>query len=68
MRRHRPLGDTDPRGGEPKPGLSSEAASRNAIHSTITPSSTRGGWTAGGMAIPALLIVVLIVALAALFL
>ena len=68
LRRHRPLDDADPRGGGPIPGLSSETAGRNAIRSTITPSSTQGGWTAGGMAIPALLIVVLIVALAALFL
>lgn len=34
----------------------------------VTPSSTRPGWSAGGMAIPALLVVVLLVVLGALFL
>lgn len=68
LRRHNPLDDADDGGGEPLSGLSSQTAARNAIRSTITPSVTRGGLATGGMAIPALLIVVLIVALAALFL
>lgn len=65
LRRHSPLNGADARGGEPIPGLSAEAAARNANRSTVTPSVTEGGWSAGGMAIPALLIVVLILALAA---
>lgn len=58
----------DDRAGPTNPGLAAKGVSPNATHSTVTPSSTRPGWSGGGMAIPALLVVVAILALMALFL
>ena len=58
----------DDRAGPANPGLAAEGVSPNATHSTVTPSSTRSGWSGGGMAIPALLVVVAILALMAVFL
>ena len=68
IRRHSPLDGGDGRDGEPIPGLSSEAAERNTIRSTITPDVNQPGWSAAGMAIPSLLVVALILALVALLL
>lgn len=68
IRRHSPLDGGDGRGGEPIPGLSSEAAERNTIRSTITPDVNQPGWSAAGMALPSLLVVALILALVALLL
>ncbi|WP_209874326.1 hypothetical protein [Azospirillum soli] len=63
----------DDRTGPANPGLAAEGVSPNArhstvTHSTVTPSSTRSGWSGGGMAIPALFVVVAILALMAVFL
>ncbi|WP_448203270.1 hypothetical protein [Azospirillum sp. sgz302134] len=68
LRSHARVEGVGDRAGEPIPGPASNAASRNAIRSTVTPSSTRTGWSAGGMAIPALLVVAVILALMALIL
>jgi len=68
IRPHSPLEGGGGRVGEPIPGLSSEAAERNTIRSTITPDVNQPGWSAAGMAIPSLLVVALILALVALLL
>ena len=56
--------DRSPRA--PNGGFTAESAQRNAFHHTVTPSVTEKGWSTGGMAIPAVIIVVAIAALAAL--
>ncbi len=65
LRRRPPVDD---RAGPANPGLAAEGVSPNPTHSTVTPSSTRSGWSGGGMAIPALFVVAAILALMALFL
>jgi fructose-1-phosphate kinase PfkB-like protein len=47
-------------------GFTAEAAHRSTLHHTVTPSVSEKGWSTGGMAIPALIIVALIGSLIAL--